>query len=161
MSPTEQIIEEVNSLEEETNKALDTLTETVNLNAAVVEDLANRIETIDQRVGSLEDFRDYTTDLEKVIGELTRRIKALESPEQTPPFVPDSGKRLFELEKQARTLGSNWAEVEIFQRPDGMLVVNNFIGTMEGIERHIQERDAKNKGNKPEPKPEPKPSAVC
>lgn len=138
MSP-ETIVEEFDSLEQETNKALAVLTETVNLNASITDSLSDRIDHIDNRLTKIEEqdtgVRELIDSFEKTLGDLTRRIKALELPAPAPEF-----KRLYDLEVKARTLGSQWCLVEIYERPDGSLIIDRFIAQRSMIEQRLENK---------------------
>lgn len=87
------------------------------------------------------DYRETLDEHEQTLGDLVRRIQALERvPEAPPQALASPGKRLVELEAQARQLGTNWAEVEIYERPDGRLVFNNFLWSKPELEATIAKR---------------------
>lgn len=137
MSPTDEIIQEVDSLEEATNEAIQALAVSINLTSSLVEEHASKIEELDERVGRLEDLVDTVDNQERNMGDILRRLQALERI----PVKPEL-KRLHELEAQARTLGANWAEVEVYERHDGMLVINHFLGQRSMIEDRIAQSEA-------------------
>ena len=162
MSPADALADEIESLEESINTAVRDLAETANDHAELLEsqgatliEHASKLEehegrldahkaAIDEQDARYNKLFDQVKDLlgfrfgatldehERALGDILRRLKALEVP---PPAIAPKlpGKPRKDLEEKVRVLSPNWADVELYQREDGRIVIAGLLADEDAL----------------------------